>query len=220
MHQLNNNLSEGRVRRELIAALHAVGRERTFADGHEIFAEGDDAVLLPIVLSGQVKMIHFLEPGREVIIGLFREGDFFAIPPVIDGGRYPATAITMGPTKLLLVDRTDFLRVLNSTAEFSSTMMSLMCGIMRDKTATIQNLASASPDRRIGNVLLKLVNGNAGDLPFLITLRREDIAKMAGLTTETTIRVIRRMADQGLVRIDRGKIFVDDVRGLKQHVGS
>lgn len=220
MNQLNRNISDESAKRELIAALCEVGHEHSFTDGHEIFAEGDQAVLLPIIISGQVKMIHFLEPGKEVIIGLFKQGDVFAIPPVIDGGKYPATAIAMGPTKLVLVERTEFLRVVNSSSKFSSELMTLMCGMMRDKTATIQNLATSSPEHRIGNVLLKLATGDAVNGPVRITLRREDIAKMAGLTTETTIRVIRRMAEKQLIKIQHGKIIVHDVESIKRHVSS
>jgi hypothetical protein len=43
---------------------------------------------------------------------------------------------------------------------------------------------------------------------------------MAGLTTETTIRVIRRIADKGLITIDRGKIVIGDVDALKRIVES
>ena len=87
--------------------------------------------------------------------------------------------------------------------------------MLREKTATIQNLATASPEHRIGHVLLKLADENSSPTPVKITLRREDIAKMAGLTTETTIRVIRRLAERGFVSIVHGKIIIDDVEPLK-----
>jgi hypothetical protein len=39
---------------------------------------------------------------------------------------------------------------------------------------------------------------------------------MAGLTTETTIRVIRKLAEMDIIRIQRGKIFVDDLKPLRK----
>ncbi|CAN5328711.1 hypothetical protein BH20ACI2_BH20ACI2_14840 [soil metagenome] len=42
---------------------------------------------------------------------------------------------------------------------------------------------------------------------------------MAGLTTETTIRVIRRFASGGLVTIDQGKIMTGEITGLKAACG-
>ncbi len=215
MTQLIESISEG-----LSAELTRLGRTRTFGENEEIFAGADEAAYLPIVVSGAVKMINYLEPGKEVIIGIFRKGEMFAIPPVIDGGRYPATAIAMEESKLLLIERRVFLDLLKRSNELSFAIINWMCAMLREKTATIQNLAIASPDHRIGNVLFKLATDDNVALPVKITLRREDIAKMAGLTTETTIRVIRRMAERGLVRIVHGKIIIDNIEPLTQFIRS
>jgi CRP-like cAMP-binding protein len=66
-------------------------------------------------------------------------------------------------------------------------------------------------------VLLKLAEREPAGVPVRIVERREDIAKMAGLTTETTIRVVRRLADKEFIRIDHGKIVLDDVKSLRAH---
>ena len=81
------------------------------------------------------------------------------------------------------------------------------------------NLATASPEHRVSNVLLKLAGTDEKDLPVRISLRREDIGRIAGLTTETTIRVVRRLADKKLLRIEHGKIFIDDPAPLRRYVG-
>lgn len=201
---------------ELAGAIEKCGRSCTFGENEEVFAGGDAAAFLPIVVSGAVKMIHFLEPGKEVIIGVFEAGEMFAVPPVFDGGKYPATAIAMEPTRLLLVSRADFLRLLAESSEFSFTVIRWMCSMLREKTETIENLATASPEHRVGRVLLKLAEKHPHDAPVKIEMRRQDIARMAGLTTETTIRVIRKLADKDLITISRGKIFVGPTMRLRQ----
>ncbi|MCA1625356.1 MAG: cyclic nucleotide-binding domain-containing protein [Acidobacteria bacterium] len=50
-----------------------------------MFAEGEAAIFLPLIISGKVKMVHFLELGKEVIISIFQKGEMFAVPPVFDG---------------------------------------------------------------------------------------------------------------------------------------
>jgi CRP/FNR family transcriptional regulator len=136
----------------------------------------------------------------------------FAIPPVLDGGRYPATAIALEETKLLLIYRNDFLQLMETDAELSANVTLVMCGLLRQTTSTIQNLATSSPEHRIANVLLDLAGKESNGK---ISLRRQDIAEMAGLTTETTIRVIRRLAAKDLVKIVRGKIFIEESERLR-----
>lgn len=203
---------------ELVQVLKARSNIRTFYPGEQIFAAEDAALFLPIVVSGSVKMLHFLTPGKEVTIGIFREGEMFAVPPVFDGKEYPATAIAMEETQLLLLHRPEFLALLQESNEFAFAVLGWMSEMLREKTATIRNLAMASPEHRVANVLLKLAEADGENPPIRIGLRREEIARIAGLTTETTIRVVRRLADQDLLRIDRGKIFIDDTERLTRHL--
>ena len=48
-------------------------------------------------------------------------------------------------------------------------------------------------------------------LPF----KREEIADMAGTTTETAIRFMSRMRDGGIIRSSRGKIIILDETKLR-----
>jgi CRP/FNR family transcriptional regulator, dissimilatory nitrate respiration regulator len=204
------------ISEELADSLRARGRVRTLGPGEEIFARGDSASYLPIVLSGSVKMMHFLEPGREVIIDIFREGEMFAVPPVFDGAEYPATAIAMIETQLLLLPRNDFLDLLRESDEFAFAVIGWMCSMLREKTATIQNLAIASPEQRVGYILFRLAAKAEAPIPFKVPLRRKDIAHMAGLTTETTIRAVRKLAEKDLVGIKHGKIIIETTGPLRR----
>ncbi len=211
MKPLLSNLSS-----ELIKKLYSRGHQRTYGEAQEIFARGGKAEFLPIVISGTVKMIRSPEVGKEVIIGIFRKGEMFAVPPVCDGGSYPATAIAIEETVLLQIGREDFLKLLNESPEFSFQVIAWMCEMLREKTSMIRTLAAASPENRVARVLTKLSDEHPTQPPIKINLRRQDIAEMAGLTTETTIRVIRRFADQELLRIEHGKIFIDGIDPLRK----
>ncbi|MEO8647985.1 MAG: Crp/Fnr family transcriptional regulator [Acidobacteriota bacterium] len=198
----------------LMADVTRLGKRRVFYTDETIFNEGDKALFLPIVISGRIKMIHFLELGKEVIIGIFEEGEMFAVPPVFDGKTYPSTAIAMEETLLLLLQRRVFLELLRESDEFAFAIIGWMSEMLREKTQTIQNLAMSSPDHRVAAILLKLAQKEAPHTPVKISLRREDIAKMAGLTTETTIRVVRRLAKLELLTIVHGKIIVESTTPL------
>lgn len=202
---------------DLAESLRKSGRTKTFKDGEAFLREGDAADFLPIVLTGRVKMVSFPEAGKEVIVGVFGQGEMFAVPPVFDGAPYPATAVAMEKTTILLIRRRDFLRLLRESNEFSFAVIGWMCQMLRVKTAAIQNLATASPERRAANVLLRLTEDKRAEIePITIALRRQDIAEMAGLTVETTIRAVRRLAAKNLIKIERGKIIIDDLEPLRE----
>ena len=208
--------------KKLAEFLRKTANARKFYVNEEIFAEGDEALFLPIILHGKVKMVRFPEVGKEIIIGIFSSGEMFAVPPVFDGEPYPATAIAMEETELLLLHRKDFLRLLRRSHEFSFAVIGWMCEMLREKTSVIKNLATASPEHRVGNILLRLAEKQTdnSEKPITIALRRQDIAEMAGLTTETTIRATRRLAGKNLIKIVRGKIVLDATEDLQKFLDS
>ena len=210
MKQLLTNLSS-----DLHALLEQRGTRKTYAIGREIFSEGSPAEFLPIVISGAVKMIRSPEVGRDIIIGIFRQGEMFALPPVFDGGPYPASAFAVEKTVLLRLDRRDFLQLIRESPEFSFAVIGWMCEMLREKTSIIRNLAITSSERRVAGVVMKLAKNAGSELPVKITVRRQDIGEMASVSTETAIRVVRRLAERGLLRIERGKIFIDELDSLR-----
>jgi CRP/FNR family transcriptional regulator len=201
---------------EFLAALRRLARRKSFSENQIIFSEGDSSDFLPVVERGKVKMVRFPDVDKEVIIGIFEGGEMFAVPPVFDGAPYPSTAVAMEETTLLLLYRQDFLRLLRESSEFSFAVIAWMCEMLREKTATIKNLATASPEQRVGNVLLRLAEKEGAGATVKISLRRQDIAEMAGLTTETTIRVIRKLAERDLVKIVHGKIILEQAERLRR----
>lgn len=204
--------------RELKATLTSHAHPRHYFPNEELFAVGEQADYLPIIENGRVKMVQFPEPGKEVIIGIFGAGEMFAVPPVVDGDVYPASAYAIEESDILLLHRDDVFKLLAKSPEFTLALLNWMSSMLRQKTALIKTLAGGSAEQRIAGVLIRLFSASAEEPPLKIRLRREDIARMAGLTTETTIRTIRHLASIGDIRIIRGKVLIDSIDGLASHL--
>ena len=200
---------------ELTEDLFAIGSKRSFGSGKHIFFEGDRATFLPIILSGKIKMVRYPEAGKEIIIGMFKAGEIFAIPPAMDGKRFPATAVAIEESELLMIPRDDFLALMGASTEFSSLVMNRMCGILRERAETVQIMATPSAEHRIATVILRLIGEMKGGEVKKITHRRQDIAEMAGLSLETTIRIIRKLSEKGCLKIVGGRIFVEKTDHLR-----
>jgi CRP-like cAMP-binding protein len=203
---------------ELNPTLMKLGVKKIFSANELIFSEGEEATFLPIVLTGKVKMVRYPEVGKEIILGVFQSGEIFAIPPALDGKRFPATAVAIEDSQLLMLPRRDFLDLMSSSSEFSSIVMGRMCGILRDRADTLQILATPSAEHRVANVLLRLAGEVKENEVKKISHRRQDIAEMSGLSLETTIRMIRRLEDKGYLKIIRGRIFLETTAHLRQFV--
>lgn len=194
------------------------GTTKSFAVNEHVFFEGENASFLPIVLKGKVKMVRYPEAGKEIILGTFQAGEIFAIPPALDGKRFPASAVVMEESEVLLLPRDDFLALMGTSSEFSSIVMGRMCGILRDRADTVQILATPSAEHRVASVLLRIGGEIENNVIKRVPYRRQDIAEMSGLSLETTIRVIRKLADKGYFKIVRGRILLETTDHLRNFV--
>lgn len=201
---------------EICRKLQNSGIKKTYSEAEQIFAEGEKADFLPLVCKGQVKMVRFPELGKELILGFFGEGEIFAIAPALDGKNFPATAIATEKTQLLILPRPAFLSLMKESSEFAAFLTARMCGLLRDRTSTVQILAMSSADHRVANVLLKMADGCNANCPMQIPFRRQEIAEMSGLTIETAIRSVRKLEKRGYLKIINRKIVLEKLEPLKK----
>jgi CRP-like cAMP-binding protein len=90
-----------------------------------------------------------------------------------------------------------------------------MCGILRHQVETIQILATPSAEQRIAAALLRLAGEDIGNGAIEIAYRRKDIAEMTGLSLETTIRAVRRLARKNCLTIVGGRIILESTTPLR-----
>lgn len=211
-----SNLFDAEFGSEIRDRMMKAGAVRSYGSGVTVFSEGEVAEFLPTVLAGRIKMVRYPEPGKELIIGTFASGEIFAIPPAIDGKVFPATAVTMEESRLLIIPRDRFCRLLEESAEFSAMIMRRVCGILRERSEKLRILSQPSAEQRIAKVLVSIADTSAAPFPMTIRFRRQDIAEMAGQTLESTIRTIRRLNERGLLEIERGKIVLPEIERLRR----
>jgi len=96
------------------------------------------------------KWFAILRRGKEIIIGTFQAGEIFAIPPAMDGKRFPATAVAIENSSLLLVPPG------NGIIFGIFVLGARMCGILRDRADTFQVLATPSAEQRVASIILRI----------------------------------------------------------------
>ena len=201
---------------EICQKMQKSGIKKTYGENEQIFAEGEKADFLPIVCKGLVKMVRFPEPGKEIILGFFGQGEVFAIAPALDGKTFPATAVAMEKTQLLILPRPVFMDLMKESSDFSAVLTTRMCGLLRNRTSTVQILAMSSADNRVANGLLNLANRCNANCPLEISFRRQEIAEMSGLTIESAIRSVRKLEKRGYLKIVNRKIILETIEPLKK----
>ena len=89
-----------------------LARERAYPKNSVILFEDDPGDALYVVATGQVKVVLIGEDGREVILSVLGEGEFFGEMALIDDEPRSAHVIAMEDSTLVVLRREDFTNIL------------------------------------------------------------------------------------------------------------
>ena len=189
---------------EQLAELAGIANERSFQPGEFIFLEGDAPERFYIVQEGKVKVLKHSSLGREFIIAFFSPGEMFGEVAVFENKPYPASAQAVVNTRVLGIEGREFLTFLTAHPAVALKIIGILGGRLRDAQNRLRDLAGERVEQRLCTILLMLASKFGATLPFT----RQEIADMGGTTTETTIRVLGRLKESGVVRSARGEVII------------
>ena len=203
---LFSSLKEGEL-----AELSKLAIERNFKPDEFVFWEGDAPDYFYIVVEGRIKIAKYSSSGKEFIIAFFGPSEMFGEVAVFEGKPYPASAQAVADTRVLVIKKDDFLSFLATRPQVALEIINVLGGRLRDAQSRLKDLAGERVEQRIAMTLLMLSSKLGHTLPFT----RQEIANMAGTTTETAIRVTSQLKERGIIRSVRGKITILDETKLK-----
>ena len=201
-----------------ITRLAEASRERSYPRNSVILFEDDPGDSLYVVVTGQVKVVLIGEDGREVILSVLHEGNFFGEMALIDDEPRSAHVIAMADSNLLVLRREDFQRRLQETPTIAAGLLRELSRRLRKADDKIGGLVLLDVNGRVASLLLQMADENDGKT---ITRRvtHHTIAQMIGSSRETVSRTIRDLADKGLVEVSRKAIVIRDRPALESAAG-
>lgn len=188
---------------------------KTYKKKTGIYMEGELPNNLYFVKSGNVKSFRTNADGKELIISLYKEGDFFGYEAILENSNYGESAMALEDSEITVIPRHDFLTLLHGHPEISRTFVSMLCKKIAEKEAQLLNLAYNSVRQRTAEALLKIHTLKEKDV---VSISRDDLAKMVGTASESVIRVLSDFREEGIISIDGGKINVLHPHKLEQVV--
>jgi CRP/FNR family cyclic AMP-dependent transcriptional regulator len=177
---------------------------KTFKTGSFIFKENADGERCFFVAEGSVKVTRSSKDGKEVILSMLNKGDFFGEMALIDGKSRSANVIATEKTKVLTLNREDFLSVLHNYPKIAIQLLKEMANRLRESDSQIASLTLSDAEKRIALCILKLADEQGiiknGEVKILKIPIQQDIASMSGTSRETVSRVLKLLEEENFIR--------------------
>lgn len=201
-----------------LARFGEVTREREYPKNSVILFEDDPGDALYIVSTGQVKVVLIGEDGREVILSVLGDGDFFGEMSLIDDEPRSAHVIAMRDSHLLVLRRDDFQSQLEQHPKVALELLRVLVQRLRRADEKIGGLVLLDVNGRVAQLLLDLAEESGGP-KITRKLTHQTIAQMIGSSRETVSRAMRELVDRGLIDVSRREITIKDHDALRALAG-
>jgi CRP-like cAMP-binding protein len=171
-----------------------------------IFYEGHSCLGLYLLCRGKVKLTRSSARGQRQIVRILGPGEL--IEKHIFGKRalHEVTCETLEPSQVCIIDKERYLAVIRRNPQLAIKLIELLSNEYGVNMDQLDQFTFKAARARLAGLLLELGDRfgkkSADRVQVGLTLKREEIAQMAGITVETAIRLLSVFRDEGLLTID------------------
>ena len=177
----------------------------------KIYSQGDPATSVIYIQKGGVKLSVVNETGKEAVVAILGQGDFFGEGCLAGQSICMATATTIGPTTVLVIEKDEMIRTLHEEHEFSDRFIAYMLARnIRIEEDLIDQLFNSS-EKRLARTLLLLARYGAQNKPqkVLPKVSQEMLAEMIGTTRSRVNFFMNKFRKLGFIQYN-GEIHINN----------
>ena len=183
------------------------GAPRSFPKNAVIINEGDETDSLYVLLSGRAKVFVSEEDGREVVLSIIREGDYFG-ELMLDGGPRSASIMTLEPCRCFVIPLGDIEGLLERNPLFAGHLIHMLIGRVRSLVKKVGDLALKDVYGRFARFIDENAVERNGARVVSERLTQHDIAARIGGSREMVNRIVKDLTAGGYISVDAKQITV------------
>jgi CRP-like cAMP-binding protein len=200
------------ILRDLVSASRAIRRRE------DLIVEGRNYKTLFLIAEGILMRYRVLRDGRRQIINLAVPGDFAGMPGCLyENALYSVRALTDAHVEAIPISK--FVRLSDSQPRLAAK---ILWSFATETAIYVEHLilvGRRTALERVAHFLLELLTrlqviGLADECSYRIRLSQEVIGDALGLSLPYVNRVLRRLADDGLVTIREHRFTINDIEAL------
>ncbi len=183
---------------------------RNYPANSILINEGDDTSSLYVIVEGEVKVFVNDEHGKEAILNIMGEGEYFGELALVDDAPRSASVMTIKPTKVMIITKADFKRCLSDYPDMAYSLIRALSKQVRALTDSVKNLSLMDVYGRVAHTLLDLADDKDGKQVIDQKLTHQDIANMVGASREMVSRILKDLSTGGYISVEKKNITINE----------
>ena len=210
----------GKLNPSEIDSLVSYTRLERYTTGREVFVKGSPGQSLMAVLRGSIKISSLSDEGKEIVFGIINAGEIFGELAVLDGEERSADATAMTDCELLVLNRRDFLHLLETRADLCMILLRILCRRLRQTSEQVEDVMFRHLESRVAKALLQLAESvglhGLQSVSVELHVSQRELGNMAGGSRESVNKILQNWHRQGLIDLGKASVLIRDLEALRR----
>jgi len=187
----------------------------SYKAGEIIFKQGTPSPHFVCVTSGLAKL--YIEGyGKNLILTLVKPVDYIFGPGIYVDNRHYYSASAVEDSTACLVDVNIFKKMIRNNPDFADEFIRRVSLQAIFNFEQVISLTQKQMHGRIADALFYLSEKIYGSNPFEMTISRQDLADLSGMSKESAIRILKEFKEEGILTVNGSSIHITNTKQMRQ----
>lgn len=181
-----------------------------FRKGENLTKQGAFASYVLFVIEGLSKQHLEGEGSKQMNLRIIRHGEFIGLSAVFGKNTFSYSVVALTDTKVFIIEKSVIAKLAQQNGMFAYSIIRRYCEHTTILYDTLRNLTYKQMNGRLADALLYIDSINDGTVDVFTLLSRRDISDFAGISTESTVKLLKNFEKDGLIKLDERSITIEN----------
>lgn len=181
-------------------------QEITFHNGESICKQGAFASHILLLKTGKAKLLQESKI-RNLILKIVMPGDFLQLPSLFGENVFQFSVVSIEErTVVWFINKNTMVELIKKNSNFAIEIIKTINKNKLDIIDRFRCLTQKQAHGKMADIMLYLSERVYKSSNFQMTLSRRDLAELTGMSTETVVRILTELKNDGLIKMNGKKI--------------
>src|SRR5664280_230375 len=185
-----------------------------FRKDDNLTKQGAFASYVLFMISGYAKQYLEGDGSRSYNLRIIKPGDFIGLSSVFSGNTFTYSSVALTDCQVFLIEKDAIAKVAKDNGKFGFQIIKRYCEQNTNLLGTVRSLMYKQMNGRLAETLLYMDGIKEEKEEIFQLLSRRDLADFAGISTESTVKLLKSFEKDGLIKLHEKDIRVLNHNGL------
>jgi CRP-like cAMP-binding protein len=187
-----------------------------FRKGENLTKQGAFTSYVLFVVSGFARQFIEGDNNKGYNIRIVRPGEFLGLSAVFGPNTFEYSTVAITDAQAYLIEKDALSKIIKQDGKFAFSIIKRYCEQNSLLFSTIHKLVYKQMNGRLADALLYLSPEEYSGINIFSALSRKDLAEFAGISTESTVKLLKSFEKDGLIKLKEKDIILVNRDALKE----